>query len=403
MHCDVLVVGAGPGGSTAAYWLSRFGADVLLVDKAQFPRNKPCGDALGPGVEEMLRAMSLGEFLESSGCRYRGIHLFYPCEDGSSNDRNQDICFRSITGWTVPRYILDDALRRNAEGAGARFLGGFTAQRPLYKDGHLSGISGIRRGQHLSIHAPITIVATGANRRLLHKMGFIQDDVTQALGLRMYLPDLDEMDEYLQVYLEEEIFPGYAWVFPGPDGCANVGCGIFVDQITSSAGSQRLRSTLQRYVHNKAANSNALRKDLLPQIPQGFPLRSDFPYVPVIQTGAMVVGEAAGLVDPITGEGIYTALRSGWLASRVASFALDAGDFSIEPLKVYDDILSEWYSDYYRAARRFMSWLSQPGMQKSLIRQARTSDRVREGLEEALLEKRPAEGMKILQEAVTLP
>jgi len=82
---------------------------------------------------------------------------------------------------------------------------------------------------------------------------------------------------------------------------------------------------------------------------------------------------------------------------------LEAGDFSVEPLKVYGDILDEWYRDYYEAARSFMSWLAHPGRLEALIWHSKSDAQVRRGLEEALIQKRPAEGLKILQEAITLP
>jgi len=401
VHCDVLVIGAGPGGSAAAYWLSRFGADVILVDRAHFPRNKPCGDGLGPGVEEMLLAMGLGDFLASSGCRYQGLRLFYPIENNGLEPEYNDLEFKAIAGWTIPRYILDDELRRSAESAGARFLGGYSAQRPIYRDGQLCGISGMRGGQQVSIHAPLTILATGANRTLLRQMGFLSNDSIPSLSIRTYLPHRGGLDASLQVYLDPDLFPGYAWIFPGPDDCANAGCIMSLERTTATLASYQLKASLGRLVQTHATNTEALSRGVYLDKPQGFPLRSDFPNVPVYKPGVMVVGEAAGLVDPITGEGIYTALRSGWLAARVANFALDAGDFSVEPLKVYSDILREWYGDYYEAARQFISWLSQPGREASLIRQTKDNPQVRSGLEEALLRRHPAVGLSILQDEIT--
>jgi digeranylgeranylglycerophospholipid reductase len=211
------------------------------------------------------------------------------------------------------------------------------------------------------------------------------------------------MEDCLQVYLDEELFPAYAWVFPGPDGCANVGCGISLQQLTSSAASRRLRLAMRRFMNKVLTADQALPSTLFPPNLQGFPLRSDFPRIPLYQQGAMVVGEAAGLVDPITGEGIYTAMRSGWLAARVAGYALESGDFSVEPLKVYSEIVREWYGDDYQSAQNIMSWLAQPGIERSLIHQAKENQQVRQGLEKAFLEKRLAEGLATLQAAVTLP
>ena len=398
MRSDVLVVGAGPGGSTAAYWLSRFGADVLLVDGAQFPRDKPCGDGLGPGVEGLLIAMGLGEFIRSHGREYRGACLHYPNGEGTSVAFYQDEPSQSGLGWVIPRYFLDDALRQNAEKSGARFLPGFVAQGPRYQNGRLNGLVGQLGGKQIDIESPLVIVATGANRRLLRSMGMTDTDQPQGLGLRLYLSELSDLDNNIHFYLEPKLFPGYSWVFPVGDGRANFGCVILLEGISPSEGSRRIKTVLHRKLRGGDLSGGVIQDK-----PRGYPIYTDYPNVPVCTAGTLVIGEAAGLVDPITGEGIYTAMRSGWLAARVAGCALEAGDFSVEPLKVYGDILDEWYRHYYEAARSFMSWLAHPGRLEALIWHSKSDAQVRRGLEEALIQKRPAEGLKILQEAITLP
>ncbi len=395
IHSDVLVVGAGPGGATAAYWLARLGADVLFVDKAHFPRQKPCGDGLAPGADEMLGAMGLGDFLHSHGRLFRGLHLLLPGGertrlDSVSRGENQD-----GHGWVIPRSLLDDELRRNAEAAGARFLPGFTARLPLYKRGRLSGITGLVGGKPLTIDSPLVVLATGASRGLLCRLGLAGDMLPASLGLRQYVDDVPDLDDHLQVVLDPQLFPGYAWIFPTGDTCANIGCGLVLAGANPKQGSQLLHAALRRLLDCEQLRGCTVQDRLL-----GSPLRSDFPAVPLYQDGLLVVGEAAGLVDPITGEGVRIAMRSGWLAARVAGYALENKDLTARSLKVYGDILNEWYGDYFRAARQFTAYLAKPEMLNILIRRSRGDPRVREGLYSVFLDKRPQEGLDLLQSVI---
>lgn len=395
MRCDIVVVGAGPGGSTAAYWSARFGADVILVDKARFPRNKPCGDGLVPGVDQMLESMGLGDFIHARGRPFHGIQLFGPEGRRTKIDIDSEETSQPGQGWVIPRHVLDDALRQNAISAGARYLSEFKAQEPIYDGDRLNGVSGKVRGSHIQIEAPLMILATGANRCFLQTLGLSSGGRPDALAMRLYVTRLHNLDDCLLVYLERELLPGYGWVFPTGDASANVGCGVVMNQMSTSEASRRLRAVLGRMLE-----SEQLSGGIIQDRPQGYPLRTDFPEVPLFSDGLLVVGEMAGLVDPIVCDGISAAVRSGWLAAKIADQAMSAGDFSALQLGVYGDILQEWYADYFRDAQQLMAWFGQPGVVDALISQVKSDPRIIKGLKIAILEKSPYNGMIMLKKAL---
>jgi geranylgeranyl reductase family protein len=366
-----------------------------LVDKAHFPRHKPCGDGLTPRAIDLLKSMELTNSILKRGRSFTGVRVF--ADEGRSSLFNLQTGAdeQPRRGLVIPRRGLDDALRQQAVSAGARFLPGFVALAPYHRWGRLAGIQGRCGKRPLTIEAQLVIVATGANRALLQALGLSDKDRPRALALRAYLAGLHGLDDYLEIYLDRELLPGYAWVFPTGDGTANVGVGIKLGSMTTADGGQRLRAAFDRLLR-----SSRLAGGRLLGRPQGFPLRTDFPAVSTRAPGVLVVGEAAGLVNPLTGEGIALALESGQLAAEVASEALLCGDLSSEQLRRYDDILRQRYACYFEDARELMVRLAHPTVLEALIQCSQTEDRIREALTTAILDERPRDGIVLLGEVL---
>ena len=395
MQCDVAVVGAGPGGSAAAYWLARAGADALLVDKAHFPRSKPCGDGLTPRAVGLLESMGLGDSILKRGWTFAGVRIFAHDRRSSLVNLRAGDDGQPRQGLVIPRRDLDDALRQQAVSAGARFLPGFTALAPHRRRGRLAGLQGRYDKRPLTIEAQLIVVATGANRTLVRALGLSDEDRLRALALRAYVAGLQGLDDYIEIYLDRESLPGYAWVFPTGDGTANVGAGIRLNDVTTADGGRQLRATFDRLLR-----SSRLAGGQLLGRPQGFPLRTDFPAIPTYASGVLVVGEAAGLVNPLTGEGIALALESGQLAAEVASEALLSGDFSSDRLRRYDDVLRERYAGYFEDARELMARLAHPKVLEAVIQYSRTDGRIREALTTAIVDEQPRDGIVLLGEVL---
>jgi len=395
MQCDVVVVGAGPGGSAAAYWLARAGANVLLVDKAHFPRSKPCGDGLTPRAVELLSSMGLTDFLLKRGWVFTKVCIFTPGGHPSHFSLRAGDDGQPRRGVVIPRRDLDDALRQQAISAGARFLPGFTALAPYHCKARLAGLHGHYNKRPMTLEARLTVIATGANRRLMRALGLLDEDWLRALALRTYMAGLQGFDDCVEIYLDWELLPGYAWVFPTGGGMANVGAGIKLYGMTTVEGNRQLRAAFDRLLR-----SSRLAGGRLLGRPQGFPLRTDFPAIPTYASGMLVVGEAAGLVNPLTGEGIALALESGKLAAEVAIEALLSGDLSRARLRRYGDILRERYAGYFEDARELMARLSHPKVLEAVIHHSRTDDRVREALTTAIVDERPRDSVALLKEVL---
>ncbi len=217
---DVLVVGAGPAGSIAALVLARAGARVGLLDKARFPRDKACGDFIGPRGLQVLADLGVAEppgldVGDMVVIGPTGRRVLLPCFDGSTYPGRAR---------AVPRTVLDGALRTAALEAGAEPVEG-RAGVPV---GSGPGLRGFILDDGASLEADFVIGADGATSHVARSAGLVEDSrVLWGFAVRCYL---DQPVDVPAITLWEEsrwqAFPGYGWIFPGPDGMANVGVGV---------------------------------------------------------------------------------------------------------------------------------------------------------------------------------
>jgi geranylgeranyl reductase family protein len=346
---DVIVVGAGPGGSAAAAALARTGLDVLLLDKAEFPRDKTCGDALSPGGVTLLRAFGLGEVLEKEALRIDGVALTAPAG-------------RTVTaaipphpehpsyGYVVPRMLLDDRIRQAAMRLGAEFHGSFHARAMHLQNGGIQ-VSGESSGRTVEHQARLAIVATGASLPFLTAAGLAPRKVHYAHAARAYYEGLRGLEPRLQIRFDGVALPGYAWIFPLSETSANVGAGFYRrTRRTPPTAAAMLRGFLE------SPGARPLFAGATAAAPiKGFPLRTDFDRSPTVGPRALLVGEAAGLVNPFTGEGIDYALESGRMAAQAAQACFEEGDFSHASLSRYDRALRARFQRAFVLTHRLRS------------------------------------------------
>ena len=313
---DVLVVGSGPAGSVAALVLARGGARVALVDKARFPRDKACGDLVGPRAVQLLHDLGV----KVPGARCVGDMIVV----GPTGRRVRLPCRPGLTypghGFAAPRTVFDETLQAAAVSAGAEFAVG-RAARPLGTDGRLEGFE-LSTGRRL--RAGVVIGADGATSRVAEAAGLV--DPTRVLwgfALRAYVDDPVSLPHI--VLWEPQPgrgFPGYGWLFPGVGGRANVGLGLGV--LSDRAGGGRAAQCFDAFVSH-LRRLGVLASDASPATPAGTRLGGWLKMgmvgtVPA-RDSVLLVGDAAGLVNPLQGEGISQALGSG----RAAAEAVLAG------------------------------------------------------------------------------
>jgi geranylgeranyl reductase family protein len=305
---DVMVVGAGPAGSIAALVLARGGARVALVDKASFPRDKACGDLVGPrGVRTLAdlgvhpRHTLTVDDMVVVGPTGRRVRL--PCYPGTTYPGH---------AIAIPRRRLDALLRDAAVVAGAVPLTG-RADRPVHRDGALEGFE-LAAGP--TVVADVVIGADGATSRVAQVAGLVDPTrVMWGFAVRSYTNDGVAVPHiYLWEPRPRHALPGYGWVFPGADGETNVGLGVGV-LADRRAGAEATR-LFDRFLDHVAPSGR-------PGPRLGGWLKLGMVGTrPTDRDGrVLLVGDAAGLVNPLQGEGISQAVASG----RAAAEAVLAG------------------------------------------------------------------------------
>jgi menaquinone-9 beta-reductase len=321
---DALVVGAGPAGSVAALVLARAGARVALADKASFPRDKACGDLVGPRGVQLLA--DLGVPVPDAG---QGADLLAV---GPSGRASRLPAFRGRTyaghGVVAPRLVFDNALYEAAVAAGATPVQARVTALDTDGDGRVrAAITG--DGRRLA--ADVVIGADGALSPVARLAGMLDPDAALwGFAIRAYLPA--EVPLPLLVLLDARpwhIYPGYGWLFPGADGQANVGIGVGMGTTRRQA---QLRDDLARFC-SLLAKRGAIKPGVGPGPVTGGWLRMGGTGTPPAAGNVLLAGDAAGLINPLQGEGIAPAMVSARLAAEaVLSHPADPGPGYTEAL-----------------------------------------------------------------------
>jgi len=365
---DVVIVGAGPAGSAAAYYLATAGFDVLLLDKAEFPRDKTCGDGLTPRALAVLDDMGVLDTLLQHGCRVAELDMISPSGDSvtvpipSPGHEHKYLLI-------VPRLILDDILRQRAIAAGAAFQG-MVEVMDLRGAGSQIQVAGLQRGQAVTFQARLAVVATGASLKLLRRIGLVRHKPVMMVAARAYFEGLGEQGGHVQCHFDGVTLPGYGWVFPLSPSSANVGAGVI------PAGLFRRPNP----VHSHRAFSLFTRSPSLQKMMQtarqvgplrGFPIRVDFDRSLTFGERVLLAGEAAGLANPLTGEGIDYALESGRIAAEHAAVMLSKDDLTSSRFARYDRELRGRFQRTIVGARRLGDLYMNPFLLNRMVKVAR--------------------------------
>ena len=311
MH-DVLICGGGPAGAVAAVVLARAGARVLVIDRARFPREKLCGDTINPGTLAILSRLNL-ESAAASGLPVRGMILTGE-PDVRVEARYGDVCGRALK-----RAVLDAALIAAAAQAGARIDEGVLAREPVMEDGRVRGVwvAG-RNGQPLRIPSPLTIAADGSHSRLARTLGLARSAARpRRWVVGAYFEGVSDMSDCGEMHVR----PGrYIGVAPVPGGVTNA-CVVTADRAALRDPGALLDGALRGDC--LLADRFARARRVSPAVCFG-PLAVDSSCCGC--PGVLLAGDAAGFIDPMTGDGLRFAVRGGELAAVAALAALEHGD-----------------------------------------------------------------------------
>lgn len=309
----MLIIGAGPAGSAAGITLARAGLAVTLVDRAVFPRPKTCGDALSNAAVAIVRELAGADADTLPRAEVRSAVALLP--GGARIQRH----FGDAPGWIVPRVALDAMLRRAAESAGARVIEGVRVGELIREGGVFVGA----RAADQSWRARVVIAADGPGSVAWSALGLGKP---QARGLAIaatcYLEGVTGGEPGCSEHIfDREFACGYGWVFPAVEGRANVG--VYQRSDAYHAGGVHLHRLLEDFLARHPERFATARR-ASPVHTWPLPLRRT-PRPPPGAPGLLLAGDASRLVDPLSGEGIWQALRSGTIAAEVTIGALAGG------------------------------------------------------------------------------
>jgi len=349
---DVLVVGAGPAGSSAATWAARSGRQVTVIDSATFPRDKPCGDGLTPRAIAELTALGLGGWLggraRNLGLRAAGFgqELLLPWPGGSLPS----------FGGAAPRTLLDATILSVATDAGAELRQSTAAADVVLENGAIKSVIANDAQGEVVINAKQVIIADGARSQLGRKLNRQwHRDTAYGVAARGYIASERSDDPWISSHLElrnadNEILSGYGWIFPLASGEVNIGVGALAT--SKRPADINLRALLNQYTDQQRADwklSGDVRLPWSALLPMGGAVSG------VAGKNFMFVGDAAGCVNPLNGEGIDYGLETGRLA---ASMLETETDFT----QAWPAELRAHYGYAFSIARRLAGLLTVPGL-----------------------------------------
>jgi menaquinone-9 beta-reductase len=360
---DAVIVGAGPAGSAAAIALAEAGRRVLLLDRHAFPRDKPCGDLIGARALAMAKQLGVRMSDVRGYRRLRGALITaagggLDLAPGSSLGRR--LLARSDAR-VVPRSVFDHLLVEQAQRRGAVLRQG-TVREVGPWDGNSRVVRVVASEGNRSaemVLARIVIVAGGYGCRVAADVAPRERDDGPARGIAMrgYFRGVESPADRIVFSLDRWLLPGYGWIFPLPDGRANVGVGRLVRD--GEDGQVDLGELWRRYTEDDRSPVAAWLRQAEPEgKPRSWPLDLGPRRRRLVSDGLLVAGEAAGLVGPLTGAGIAFALESGRLAGEIAATALARGDISQEALGPYGRVVRRRLAPWLRSellAQRFLS------------------------------------------------
>ncbi len=381
---DLIIVGGGPAGATAALYAQRAGLRTCLVDKATFPRDKICGDALSGKVVSILHELDLlGKIAELPGAPIHEVVFGSPNHVHASVDLGRYDHHDLLTGKEMPmegfvirREVLDNFMFNEARAVVDTCIEGFTVRDVIKEGAQVVGITGMVEGEAREIRGRVVLGCDGFNSMIARKVGLYKHDSRHlVIALRCYYENVAELTDQIELHFVEEVLPGYFWIFPLDNGQANVGIGMRHDMLKKNKIDLKvaLNKVIQRApFKSRFENAKPLEEPVGWNLPVGSTRRKSY------TDGCLLLGDAAGLIDPFTGEGIGNALYSARFAVETVKEAIDANDFSASFLKRHEDGLWETIGDELATSTRMQRLGRWKPLLNFTVNKAAHNDKVRD-------------------------
>jgi menaquinone-9 beta-reductase len=365
---DVVVVGGGPAGASAAYWLAEAGHHVVILEKKRFPREKTCGDGLTPRAVRQLNEMGLAERLEEYhrfvGLRSKAHGLTLELEWPSHAD------YPSY-GYVITRRNLDELVADRAVKAGATLWPATEALEPVLENGLVVGAVARRKESETTeaVRGRYLLVTDGANSRFGRALGTARSRrYPLGMAIRGYFRSPRHDEPWIESHLDlrdrkGDALPGYGWIFPVGDGTVNVGVGL----LSTFKGWKSVNTS---HLMDAFISMAPPTWEIRPETAVGPPTGGRLPMGGSVHPSAgptwLVAGDASGAINPFNGEGIAYAYETGRMAAEALDEALRTGDGLA--LARYPERLEEVYGLYFRVARLFVRAIGNPAVMAELTR-----------------------------------
>lgn len=380
---DVIIVGAGPAGVSGAIRIAQNGLNVALLDKATFPRDKTCGDALSVDVINQLELLSpalMRQFqtLENKVASY-GVKIFSP----DHNHIDIPFIYKDVKscGYISPRINFDNLLFQYAR----RYSNIDIYENCTVTSASISNDKAVVETSEGTFRAEVIVGADGAHSVIAKSLGDIKIKKEHySAGLRVYYEGVSRFDKdgFIELHFFKDILPGYLWIFPLPDDKANVGIGVLSSVVSKKKLNlkETLQNLLKAHPHLSERFMNARPLETI----KGFGLPLAGAKRNLSGERFLLAGDAAALIDPFTGEGIANAIRSGRIAAEHIIKCFDQKNFSATFNKAYDKEIYKRLSKELKISRTLQQVVRHSALFNFAVKKAKQSKYLQKFLIEAL-------------------
>ena len=387
---DVIIVGAGPAGTCAALYGHRQGLKTLLLDKSQFPRDKTCGDALSGKSVKVLDDLGLISGVDNlNGSIIKRIIFGNPRHSECELLLDKSLNKKHIThGYVIPRIAFDNFMLEEAKKV-SKYEDGFTVNDLIFDNNNIVvGVKGrTKNGEEKEFRGNLVFGADGPSSIVSKKAGLYDMNMEHtAVGIRCYYENVKDLTDQIELHYVKEMNPGYFWIFPAGQNRANIGVGLLKSIVKKE---ERKLSDIMLDV----IDSENFRHRFKDAVPMEKPKGWNLPFGSIKREnhgdGFLLLGDAAGLVDPFTGEGIGNAMVSGRIASEIAARSKRDNNFTKQYLKKYDQDLWGYLGNELSTSSKLLKLAHSKFLLNFVIDRAARNKKVRDLMSGMLSEEIP--------------